>query len=107
MPEEKGPASQPKILLVDDDAGFGREVSAFLSSEYEVTVAPDPTEGHRLLVQYRPALMLLDFSLPQMTGIEVLKVLRRRMADLPIIMLTGESKSVQGHHLCHLGNHNT
>ena len=93
MPEENSPASLPKILLVDDDPGFAREVSAFLSAEYEVTLAADPTEGHRLLIQNRPALMLLDFSLPQMTGVEVLKILRRRMVDLPIIMLTGESKA--------------
>lgn len=93
MLEGKHLTSLPKILLVDDDLGFAREVSNFLGNEYEVVVASDPTEGHRLLIQNKPSLMLLDFSLPQMTGIEVLKVLRRRMLDLPIIMLTGESKA--------------
>lgn len=91
MPESLRLVSQPKILLVDDDKRFTDAVAAFLEPQYAVIVAHDPTEGHRLLSQIRPNLMLLDFGLPGLSGVEVLKILRPRMPYLPIIMLTGES----------------
>lgn len=85
--------SKPKILLIDDDKRFAESVAKTLSSEYEIKLAHESTEGHRILAQARPDLLLLDYGLPGLSGLEVLKILRRRMADLPIIMLTGESGS--------------
>jgi CheY-like chemotaxis protein len=41
----------------------------------------------------RPILMLLDFDLPDMNGLEFLKLAKRRFIDLPIIMLTGQNDS--------------
>jgi DNA-binding response OmpR family regulator len=80
-----------KVLLIDDDKRFAESVAKLLAIDHSIILAHDSTEGHRILVQARPDLLLLDFGLPGLSGLEVLKILRRRMIDLPIIMLTGES----------------
>lgn len=86
-----GSGLRPKLLLIDDDERFSDEIAKTLSGEYEVILAGDPTEGHRLLAQTKPDLLLLDYGLPGLSGLEMLKILRRRIPDLPIVMLTGES----------------
>lgn len=86
-----GSRLKPKLLLIDDDKNFSAEVAKTLSEIYEVTLADDPTLGHRILNQEKPDLLLLDYGLPGLSGLEMLKILRRRMPDLPIIMITGES----------------
>lgn len=86
-----GSGLRPKLLLIDDDKRFSEEVARTLSGDSEVILAGDPTEGHRLLAQTKPDLLLLDYGLPGLSGLEMLKILRRRMPDLPIVMLTGES----------------
>ncbi len=86
-----GSGLRPKLLLIDDDKRFSEEIAKVLSGENEVILAGDSTEGHRLLTQAKPNLLLLDYGLPGLSGLEMLKILRRRMPDLPILMLTGES----------------
>jgi CheY-like chemotaxis protein len=68
-----------RILLVDDDPAhidIVREVLAPL--DFAVVVAPDGNSGLALAEQSHADLMLLDISLPDMTGWEVAKQLRRR-----------------------------
>jgi two-component system response regulator ArlR len=77
-----------KILLIEDEEKLARFVELELTYEgYEVTKAADGRTGSELAVSGRFDLILLDIMLPEMSGMEVLRRLRRTSA-VPVIMLT-------------------
>jgi len=83
-----------RVLIVEDDASI-RETLAFnLTKEgYEVTVARDGAEALRRVRDRRPDLVLLDLMLPELSGLEVCRILRKE-AEVPIIMLTAKESEV-------------
>lgn len=81
-----------RILLVDDDNTLRNLTKAALEREgYEVIEAIGGENALQLLESEIPDLVVLDFMMPEINGIEVLKALRStpRTEDLPVIMLTG------------------
>ena len=91
-----------RILLVEDDASLIELVRYNLEQEgFKVDCAPDGEEGLLMAREDPPDLILLDWMLPQISGIEVCRQLRRASAtaSLPIIMLTArteESDRIRG-----------
>jgi DNA-binding response OmpR family regulator len=88
-----------RILVVEDEANI-RETLAFnLQREgYLVTVAGDGAEAVAKAREWQPDLVLLDLMLPELSGMEVCRILRQE-GDVPIIMLTakvGEIDKVVG-----------
>lgn len=80
-----------KILIVEDEAGIVRFLERGLRAHGHATVgAESGEEGLReaLDEEARVELVLLDISLPGIGGHEVLKRLRARRPDLPVLMLT-------------------
>lgn len=76
------------VLIIDDDAGIRNLLCSVLASDYSVQVASSGEEGLRCFEQNRPDIVLLDVMLPEMSGIAVLRQLRKVSRDLPIIMMT-------------------
>jgi len=91
-----------QILLVEDDAAIAEMVEdALARNGFDCTRALDATEAQKRLAEQRPALILLDWMLPGISGIEFARRLRReeRSRDVPIIMLTArceEADTVAG-----------
>ena len=56
---------------------------------YTVTEAPDGPSGLRRLADDNPDLLMVDFAMPGMNGIEVIAQARKLRADLPVILATG------------------
>lgn len=80
-----------KILVIDDEPSITNLVSAYLKPEgYDVYTAADGTAGLKAARVYKPDLIILDFMLPGMDGIELLSRLRRE-SDVYVIMLTARS----------------
>lgn len=78
------------ILVVDDDEGVRRFVAEGLESfGYHITQAASGAEAVTMLDAALPDVMIVDFAMPGMTGIELAEDARRRAPDLPIIMVTG------------------
>ncbi|MFH1036749.1 MAG: response regulator [Patescibacteria group bacterium] len=80
-----------KILFVEDEAALQKTFGDFLGSKgYEVVSAFDGETGLNLAKQEKPDLVLLDFVLPRVHGLEVLKRLKEdpEMKATPIIILT-------------------
>jgi DNA-binding NtrC family response regulator len=80
------------ILLIDDEAIIRTAVAEYLElTGYSVLVAEDGEEGLEIFQKEWPqlALVLLDVSLPNMSGTEVLAHIRELTADMPIIILSG------------------
>lgn len=82
------------ILVVDDDAALLEVMSIMLLSEgYRVLTAEDGAEALKLSEQESLNLVVLDIMLPKMSGFDVLKRLREH-TDVPVVMLTAKSQSV-------------
>lgn len=87
MPDSKPTA---RILVVEDDPDSLRLITFFLSrAGYEVLTAKDGATGLMLAEQERPDLVVLDWMLPLMNGLEICRRLRQR-SRVPILMLTAK-----------------
>jgi sigma-B regulation protein RsbU (phosphoserine phosphatase) len=89
-------APQATLLIVDDEE-LNRDALArrLQRHDYEVCVAKSGREAIELLGEQQFDLVLLDIMMPGMSGLEVLKFLRRvdSLIDLPIIMVTAKGET--------------
>jgi two-component system phosphate regulon response regulator PhoB len=86
-----------KILVVDDEPDVVDLVRYNLAQNgYEVETAADGAEALLKVKNAAPDLILLDLMLPEMSGLEVCKLLRRdaKTATIPIIMLTAKAAEI-------------
>ena len=82
----------PALLVVDDDARVRTVVCWQLESEgYVVREASDGNTAWQGIVDQRPDLVVLDLSLPGMSGLDLLRRLREAGDDLPVVVLSGRS----------------
>jgi CheY-like chemotaxis protein len=89
-PDDERPAT---ILVADDAADVVLTVQAMLAPEgYKLITCSDGKAALQLAIQHLPDLVLLDWQMPEMDGIEVCRALRRaaepRLRAVPIVMLT-------------------
>jgi len=83
-----------KIILVDDEPEILTLVRDYLSREgFTVLTAVNGSEGLELIEREKPDLVLLDWMLPGMSGLEMCKHLRET-STVPIIMLTAKSEEI-------------
>ncbi len=88
MPPEFPPNA---VLLVDDDQDFGVAMAQSLRERgVEVVTAMDSLQAIELLAIWRPTAILLDLMLPVMSGLELLKHIRREphLASIPVFLMT-------------------
>src|ERR1700677_4537434 len=77
------------ILVIDDEVEIREGLEALLTSEsFQVTLAETGEAGLRQLEDHPFDLMLLDVSLPDRNGIELLREIRRRDPQLAVILIT-------------------
>ena len=84
--------ARQQILIVDDYAGSRYFHSRILSEAgYEVLEAANGEEALRIATTSRPALVLLDVNLPDISGMEVCERMKRapETAHIPVIQITG------------------
>jgi PAS domain S-box-containing protein len=86
------PAGTERVLLVDDEAPIQEMLGAALSDAgYRVVSAQDGTEAiqHILAVDAHVDVVVLDLNMPRMSGLDVLKVMRARSPEVPVLVITG------------------
>ena len=92
-----------RVLLVEDnpDLAFGLRTSLEVEG-YDVLHAETGTQGFATAIAEVPDLLVLDLMLPEMSGYEVLRRLRREGREMPVLILTAkgeEADKVQGFRL--------
>lgn len=94
--------SDKKILIVDDESAIREMIAVALEmAGYECLEADNARDAYTYIVDQRPDMILLDWMLPETSGIELARRLKREesTADIPIIMITAkteEDNKVQG-----------
>jgi CheY-like chemotaxis protein len=85
-----------KILLVDDSKFLRLATGRALTrAGYEMSFAGDGDEALLMAAEKLPDLILLDMMLPKMSGLEVLKALKKQTGTeaIPVVVLTGLSQA--------------
>ena len=78
------------ILLVDDEEGIRKVLGISLSDAgYEVLTAENGEEALKIFRKIKPPIVLTDIKMPEVSGLDVLKEVREKKGDLPVIMITG------------------
>jgi DNA-binding response OmpR family regulator len=81
------------ILLVEDEVKLARFVELELSCEgYRISVAHDGLTGLTMARETSPDLLVLDWMLPGLTGLEICRRLRATGIDVPVILLTAKDE---------------
>lgn len=101
LPDFSFPPSQPKMLIVDDQALNIRLLHELFQREFELYMATDGPQAISMVQELKPDLILLDVVMPGLDGFEVCRQLKEDPATrhIPIIFITGsfdENDEVRG-----------
>ena len=84
-----------KILIVEDDTLTREGLSELLEREgYAVTQARNGTEGLALYQECNPDLVCLDVMMPEMSGYDVCREIRKSDLHLPVVFITAKSEEI-------------
>jgi DNA-binding NtrC family response regulator len=80
------------ILIIDDEPTLVKNIRIYLGRHgHDTESAGSAEEGLALLEHFQPDVVLLDFHLPGMNGLEALGKIRERRPDAKVVMITGHS----------------
>ncbi|HEY3367838.1 MAG TPA: response regulator [Symbiobacteriaceae bacterium] len=85
----------PRILVAEDDFDIARLIQFQLQfSRYEVTMAADGAEALKLAGQNPPDLVLIDWMMPVMDGLQAITALKANpaLAHIPVILMTAKAQ---------------
>ena len=90
-----GSQARKKVLLIEDEPAIRTVVNEILRKEgFEVIESASGQQGIRAAVSREPDIVLLDWVLPDISGLDVCREIRRQGVLCPIVMLTGRSSKV-------------
>ena len=96
-------AEKQRILIVDDDANIAELISLYLMKEcYETMIVGDGEEALKVFPEFKPNLVLLDLNLPEVSGFQICRDIKRRSA-LPVLVLTSRDQLRDEVHALELG----
>jgi CheY-like chemotaxis protein len=87
-----------KAFVVDDNRATAESLAKMLSlMDIEVTVCLGPREAIQKLTNGVPDFMTLDVNMPGVSGLEVVKYIRRdpRIANLPVIIISSDAQTAE------------
>ena len=88
-------ANGRKVLIIDADATTRRDVrAACLQDGYQVVEADSAAEGLRQVDASRPSVVLLEVALPDGSGFDVCRELRKKDTVVPVIMMSSRSDEI-------------
>lgn len=96
MSPENKDHERVQVLLVDDEKGYLNVLRNRLSKRcIDATTAFSGTRAIQILRKKDFHVVVLDLKMEDMDGIEVLKIIKRMIPDLPVIILTGHGSQTR------------
>ncbi|HET9724992.1 MAG TPA: response regulator transcription factor [Actinomycetota bacterium] len=83
-----------RVLVVDDHPAFRRALTSALRMVDDIEVAGEADGGRdaaKQAVQVEPDLVIMDLSMPDISGIDAMKEIHRKQPDLPVVFLTAHA----------------
>jgi len=90
--------SRKKVLIVDDEIHIVYVVTIKLrNNDYDVISAENGAEAFELACSEKPDIIVTDFQMPVMSGLELVEKIRQcdQTKDIPVIMLTARSFAIE------------
>ncbi|SFL30223.1 Response regulator receiver domain-containing protein [Desulfomicrobium norvegicum] len=95
---------EPSILLIDDEEAFVTTLQERLEMRgFSARVALDGQSGLDMIAEDPPDVIVLDLRMPGISGVEVLRRIRKQWPGLPVIMLSGHGSDMDFETCVHLG----
>jgi len=91
MRDDHAKPDAPLVLLVEDEVGLSKLMVMILEDEgYRVVEAANGAQGLRKLEQETPALIITDYMMPELNGVEMVRTIRRdaAYAEVPILLMS-------------------
>ena len=80
-----------KLLIIDDEQMILELTSMVLSSRgFDVSVVDNAPDSYELIEREQPALVLLDYMMPKVNGLDAMKEIHARFPETYVIMFTGK-----------------
>jgi DNA-binding response OmpR family regulator len=93
-----------KVLVIEDDKRIHKTLRLLFEPEgYALEVAPDGVSGVEAFRSLRPAVVILDLTLPKMSGRDVIREIRKETPNQPVIILSAASEEIDKVLLLELG----
>jgi DNA-binding NtrC family response regulator len=84
------------VLVIDDDLALCRIIQRMLSDGYKVQISQSVAEPSRPSIKNLLYVYVLDYKLPDGSGLDIAERIGRRAAKLPIIIISGYDGSAVG-----------
>jgi DNA-binding response OmpR family regulator len=82
----------PKALIIEDDVRISEDLKNLLQMNgWKSETCGNGADGLQLLTQFSYDLLLLDWCLPELTGLEICKSIRARGITVPVVFITAQS----------------
>jgi CheY-like chemotaxis protein len=93
LPSEVRAMNATGIALIDDDRSWLEVLSEYLQRKgFSVLTAADASEGLALLGQKNISLVICDYDMPGMTGLELIRSIRRQAGNVAVLMLSNDAE---------------
>lgn len=90
-PPENSMLNKARILVVDDEPGALKLVRMMIGPDYLVETVPGAEEALNVLQEQAFQVILTDVKMPKIGGLELLRLVRKDYADIPVIIMTGHA----------------
>ena len=86
--------TRTRVLLVEDTASVRRAVTlALTASGFDVTAVAGGAQALAVFDAVRPAVLVTDLNMPGMDGFELVRTLRVRQVDVPVLMISASDSA--------------